>query len=82
MTMCLVGYYKETNMKIISSIEPRKNVNILVIRLNNGNTIEISEISDDSIEFRNTTHIPDPDSYLGLSITPIDFSTVEITPEG
>jgi len=58
-------------------------VSEIEITLGNGNTLVITETSDNTIEVRNTTHIPYyGDDNLGLFVVPVDHSTIEIIPEG
>lgn len=56
-----------------------KEVGCIVIELMNGNKIEINEISEHTIQFRNITSLT---GDLGLNLYTVDYSAIDITPEG
>lgn len=57
-----------------------RKVDSVIIELENGNTIFISQPDEHSISIENTSG--DELGTSGFAIYPIDYSTIHITPEG
>ena len=69
-------------MKITQVVDMYGNIHQISITLDNGNELTITATSPDSVHVMNTTKLNLPDEEYGLNITPVDYSTIEITPEG
>lgn len=64
----------------------KQNENYIEIKLDNGNTISLTEVESGTVQFENTTqyggrNLPHPRAY-GLNLYPIGYSVIAITPEG